>query len=400
MPVSRASVLSATIVGLAFGFSAGVSVGFSSVAKADGVKDYRIYQEYQSVRAMGMGNAYTAVADDYATLFYNPAGLARLEEGQLNLSLGGYLDTKFPKFYNDVKDAASTGTDSEKATNISNVLSNNFGNYYNARLSLLQAVWVRPGWGIAVLPIDLNMDMSVHQDGVASLNLIAHQDTTVAFGRGWDVHWLGPDHQLSMGVTGKAVYRGYFNKALTAADLSQNSNFLSADDADEGMTVDADYGLLWSPKIAKHSWWRVAKPTVGFVVRNIADYGFKTNFHLIGKNTGVPDKLGRRFDVGAKFDLPEFWVFKPRVSADVRDMADENFTFLKGTHLGAEFLWKIRSWWQGGWRIGLNQGYFTAGFTGTLGIFTLDLVTYADEVGTSDRPKAVRNYGLRASLDF
>ena len=397
MSVFRASVFTTTVLGLLLL----CSVLVNSTADADVVKDYRIYQQYQSVRAMGMGNAFTAVADDYATLFYNPAGLARLDEGQLNLSLGGYVDTKFPKFYNDVKDAATNGADDQtKATNVNNVLSNNYGNYFNARASLLQAVWVRPGWGIALLPIDLNMDMSVHQDGVASLNLIAHQDTTLAYGRGWDVHWLGPDHQLSMGVTGKAVYRGYYNKALLAADIQQNNNVLSAEGAAEGFTADADYGTLWSPKIAKGSWWRAAKPTLGFVVRNIVDYGFKTNFHVIGKDTGVPDKLGRRFDIGAKFDLPEFWVFRPRVSADVRDMADQNFTFMKGTHLGAEFLGKVRSWWQGGWRIGLNQGYFTAGFTGTLGIFTLDLVTYADELGTSDRPKAVRNYGLRASLDF
>jgi hypothetical protein len=374
--------------------------GLVPAAHADGVKDFRIYQQYQSVRALGMGNAFTAVADDYATLFYNPAGLARLDEGQLNLSLGAYMDSKFPTFYNDVKDAASEGDDQTKATNVANVLQKNFGNYYNARLSLLQAVWVRPKWGIALLPIDLNMDMSVHQNGAASLNLIAHQDTTFAYGRGWDVHWFGPGHRLSMGVVGKAIYRGYFNKALTAADIALDSNFLSADDADEGLTVDADYGILWTPKISKHSWWHLAAPTVGLVIRNIADYGFKSNFHLIGKNTGEPDTLGRRVDVGTKLDLPEFWVFRPRVAADLRDIGDQNWTFMKGTHVGAEFWWKMKSWWQGGWRIGLNQGYFTAGFSGTLGIFTLDLVTYAEELGTSDRPKAVRNYGLRASLDF
>lgn len=387
----RASVLFLILAGL---------VSTASTAQAAGIKDYRIYQPYQSVRAMGMGNAFTAVADDYATLFYNPAGLARLEEGQLNLSLGGYMEAKFPTFFNDVKDAAENGDDQTKATNIANVLANNFGNYYNARFSLLQAVWVRPKWGIALLPVDLNMDMSVHQNGAASLNLIAHQDTTFAYGRGWDVHWLGPNHQLSMGVTGKAMYRGYFNKALTAADIALDSNFLSADDAAEGFTIDADYGMLWTPKISKDSWWRAAQPTVGFVIRNIADYGFKTNFHLIGKDTTEAEKLGRRVDVGAKFDLPEFWVFRPRVAADLRDMTHDNWTFGKGLHLGAEFFWKVKSWWQGGWRVGLNQGYFTAGFTGTLGIFTLDLVTYADEVGTSDRPKAVRNYGFRASLDF
>lgn len=371
------------------------TLAFSPSAHA-AIKDFRIYQQYQSVRAMGMGNAFTAVSDDYATLFYNPAGLARLEEGQMNLSLGGYADTKFPDFYKDLSNATS-GSDPQK---IADVLAKNYGHYYNARLSLLQAVWVRPQWGIAVLPIDLNMDMSIHQAGGASLDLIAHQDTTLAYGRGWDVHWLGNDQRLSLGVTGKVIYRGYFNKALLASDLALDSNILSGKDGNEGMTADLDVGALWTPTISASSWWRFAKPSVGVVARNIGDYGYIGNFHLIDPSSGKPDKLGRRFDVGSKIDLPDWWVWRTRVAADVRDIGHENFTFGKGLHLGAEFLWKVKSWWQGGWRVGLNQGYFTAGFSGTLGIFTLDLVTYADEVGPSDAPKAVRNYGFRASLDF
>jgi hypothetical protein len=34
-----------------------------------------------------MGDAFVAVANDYTALFYNPAGLARREDGQINLSL-------------------------------------------------------------------------------------------------------------------------------------------------------------------------------------------------------------------------------------------------------------------------------------------------------------------------
>ncbi|HVK61943.1 MAG TPA: hypothetical protein VM432_10350, partial [Bdellovibrionales bacterium] len=78
----------------------------------------------------------------------------------------------------------------------------------------------------------------------------------------------------------------------------------------------------------------------------------------------------------------------------------DNFTVKKGFHAGGEFLWKVASWWQGGWRLGVNQGYPTFGFTGTAGFFTLDLVTYADEVGPSDQPKAVRTYAVKASLDW
>lgn len=376
------------LVGLSFLLSPSTSQG--------AIKDFRIYQQYQSVRAMGMGNAFTAVSDDYACLFYNPAGLARIEEGQLNLSIGASIDTKFPGFYSDLNKASS----SNNAQQIADFLSGNFGNAYSARASLLHAVWVRPHWGIALLPVELNLDMSIHQTGGAAVDLIAHQDTTLAYGRGWDVWWFGKDQRMSLGVVGKAIYRGYFNKALLASDLALDSNILSGKDANEGFTADADFGLLWTPTITKSSWWRFAKPSVGIVLRNIADYGFKTNFHLIDKNSGEADKLGRRLDIGTKVDLPDWWIWRTRLAADMKDIGHENFTFKKGSHIGAEFLWKVKSWWQGGWRVGLNQGYFTAGLTATLGVFTLDLVTYGDELGPSDAPKSIRNYGLKASLDF
>lgn len=370
-------------------------------AQNAGIKDFRVHQIYQSPRALGMGNAVTAIADDYSTLFYNPAGLARLEEGQVNMSLGGYFDRKIPGFNKDINDASKVTDENEKYQGYVDLLEKNFGNTYTTRLSLLQAVWVRPKWGIAILPVDLNMDLSIRRIAVATLNVVATQDTTFAYGRGWDLKWLGKKHRLSMGITGKALYRGYYNQALFASDLAADEDILRSEDATEGFTLDADVGFLWTPLVSNASWWRHAKPTVGLVFRNVADYGFKSNFHLLNKDSsGAPPKLGRRIDVGGKLDLPEVWVFRTRLAADVRDIGDENFTFKKGTHLGAEFLWKIRSWWQGGWRVGLNQGYFTAGFTGTAGIFTLDLVTYGEDVGPSNLPKQVRSYGARASLDF
>lgn len=383
---------------LSFSFVAALIVGsVASISEAQvgAVRDFRIHQHYQSVRALGMGNAFTAVADDYATLFYNPAGLARLEEGQINMSLGAYMDRDLPGFYNDIQDASQSGSDDYQT--YVDLLNKNFGKAYSVRASMLQAVWVRPKWGIAVLPVDFNLDFSIRQLAGAALNVVGIQDTTLAYGRGWDLKWLGPKHRLSMGVTGKAIYRAYYNRALLASDLAVDSDVIRSEDAREGLTVDADLGFLWTPRRSADSWFR---PSVGLVVRNVADYGFKSNFHLVDKNSGEPPKIGRRFDLGTKVDLPDWWLWRTRIAADLRDMGSEDFTFKKGSHIGAEFLWKVRSWWQGGWRVGLNQGYFTAGFTGTFAIFTLDLVTYGDDVGTSSAPKQVRAYGLRASLDF
>lgn len=378
----------------AFAITASTSEVFGQQVAME-VKDFTIYQPYVSPRALGMGNAFTAVADDYSAIFYNPAGLARLEEGEINLGLSATMDSKIQKLYSDIDSASKTG----QTDDIRKVLEENYGNHYSARASLLNAFWARPRWGLAIIPVDLSVEMDIHQLAGASLNMIATQDTTIAYGRGWDVKWFDKD-RMSLGITGKAIYRGYFNKTFLASDLVFDSKLLRPEDAAEGFTADLDFGALYTPHVGEKSLLRFFKPTLGFTVRNIVDYGFTTNFHLIDKNSKQPPPLGRRFDVGSMFELPDFWIFKTRMAADLRDIGHENWTFKKGSHLGFEFLWKVRSWWQGGWRVGLNQGYFTAGFTGKLGIFNLDLVTYAEEVGPSDQPKANRRYMAKTSLDW
>lgn len=360
-----------------------------SQAAATNVKDYSIHQTYLSPRALGMGNAFTAVADDHSTLLYNPAGLARIKEGQINLGIGGMIDSKIKKLTDDIDRVSKT----DDASQMVELLESNYGNHYSARATV-GGVWVRPKWGLAVIPVDISIDLEIHQMAMAALGVMATQDSTIAYGRGWDVNWFS-NHRISLGVTGKAIYRTYYNQALLASDLIFSSDILRPQDAKEGFTFDADFGALWTPKV--NGWVR---PTFGLTVRNVADYGFKSNFHWVHKDSTEPPKMGRRFDVGSLLELPDWWIFKTRVAADLRDMGHENWTFKKGSHLGAEFLWKVRSWWQGGWRVGLNQGYFTAGFTGEIGMFKLDLATYAEEVGTSDTPKANRRYVAKASLDW
>lgn len=379
---------------LLFGLSVIQQPLTATAAETDEVIDLSIHQHYISPRALGMGNAFVGLADDYNAVLYNPAGLARIEEAQVNMGIGALLDSKVMSFKNDIDSASGSG----KVEDITDLLSKNYGNQYGARATL-GGFWVRPKWGIAVIPVDLSVNLGIHQLAGAALDVIAYQDTTIAYGRGWDVKWFEQD-RMSLGVTGKFVYRGYLNKSLLAADLAMNKEILRVSDAGEGFTADFDFGMLWTPKVSSTSFFQYLRPSVGFVVRNIIDYGFTSNFHLLDKNTGEPEKLGRRFDLGTVWELPDFWIFKTRFLADIRDIGHRNFTIAKGSHVGAEFNWKIRSWWQGGWRVGLNQGYFTAGFTGKIGIFNLDLATYAEELGPSDAPKASRRYVAKASLDW
>ena len=384
-----------TVLALLFSFNA------SAATSTNGVKDFTIHQNYLSVRALGMGNSYTALADDYNTLFYNPAGLSRLEQSEVNLGFGALVDPKAIKLEKDITNA-SNGPDATKAQDMVNLISSNYGNHYSARAPMLGGFWVKPKWGVAFIPADLNIELEIHDLGVAAVNVVATQDSTLAYGRGWDVHWFDKS-DVSIGVTGKAVYRAAYINSILAADLALNNNLLRVEDAQEGLTFDADVGMLISPSKGRELgfWGHLIHPTWGLVAHNIVDYGFTSNLHLLNSNTsGAPPKLGRVFDVGAKWDLPDWWIWRVHAMADLHDMGHENWTFKKGSHIGAEFNWKIRSWWQGGWRVGVNQGYFTAGFTGRLALFNLDVAYYSEEVGSSDSPKADNRYVAKASLDW
>lgn len=66
-------------------------------------------------RAMGMGGAFTAVADDYTALYYNPAGLAQMRSIELNLGIG-ILNTREQAYLRSVTGSPSNGSDTGTVT--------------------------------------------------------------------------------------------------------------------------------------------------------------------------------------------------------------------------------------------------------------------------------------------
>lgn len=365
--------------------------------------DFSIHQPHISTRAMGMGNAFTAVADDHSAMFYNPAGLARREDGNLHFFLRGAIDPGFLKLADDISKTDKSGTEAQQVDNMMNLLESHYGDHFYSRIPTLGASWVRPRWGLTFIPADLSLDLSLHQQVGPMINVNGYMDSTLAYSYGRDVKWLPSGHRLDAGATLKAIHRIYVGTAVSAGELASGSEVFDKDQGDEGLTVDMDIGFLWDPPMPESGFFSllsVAKPTFAFAVRNIFDYGFTTNLHVIGKESGEPPKLGRRFDFGSKWDLPDFWVFDPRLAVDIRDVGHDNWNWKKGLHAGAELYWKMTSWWKGSWSVGINQGYPTAGFGARFAWFQLDLATTGEEVGTIDSPKENRRYMLEMSIDI
>ena len=199
---------------------------------------------YNSMRALGMGNAFTAVANDYSLIFYNPAGFAKKPYNEVQVSLvGAGVAASTLTFADDIKKAGDTpGTDNDKANAVSAALDRYYGKTMGGKVQALEMFWVRKGWGFAILPLDMNFELTVNRQvgPVIDINLKGDSSFTAGFGSSLN-------KELDWGVSGRFLHRVALDQSITAIDLANNSNIFAEDRFKEGTAVDFDLGLMWTP---------------------------------------------------------------------------------------------------------------------------------------------------------
>lgn len=381
---------------------------FMNSARADESISTTIHHQYQSPRALGMGDAFVAVADDYTAIFYNPAGLARRENGQVNLSMSFAGTPGAKDFYDEYKEIEDNAAldDTAKQQAYIDLITRHFGDVYSFRVTPMEGVWVRPKWGVALIPMDLTVELQMHRSVPAAIDTKVYADTTLALSYGDDFNWFS-NGRFSMGITAKFINRGFLSKKLQAIDLANSDQIVRKEDLAEGYTIDGDIGMLWTPEIPGTgfwSWMQLVRPTFGAVVRNVAETGFNNSLKLVNKEQTTenlhPEKNYRVYDLGTRWEYPRAWIFGGRGVLDIRDLGHPDFNWRRGIHAGLEFDWFVYNWWKGHYRVGMSQGYWTAGLSAELGIFNLDVVSYADDVGSRNTAVESRVYATRLNLDF
>jgi hypothetical protein len=285
------------------------------------------------------------------------------------------------------------------AQGIANTIAAHYGDNYSLRGPSIGGIWARPDWSLAVIFTDPSIDLALHEAVGPAVHVYSVQDTTIAFAKAWNVHNIEYG-RLDWGINAKAVYRAQIDKVADVT-MIQNDQAFDDDLSKEGLTADFDLGATWYAPSFDSGTWAFLDPSVAMVVRNVLDAGYIDDLKIYSKNkNGDPEKLHRMVDVGTAFNMPHFSYFTPKFVFDIRDIFNPNWTVNKGIHAGLEFNWEVASWWKGGWRVGLNQMYWTAGFSGQLMWFKLDLASYGREVGTESHKVEDRVYMFTTSLDF
>lgn len=326
-----------------------------------------LVETFKSVRALGMGNAYSAIVDDSDALFYNPAGLARVS--------GYYWTIMDPYFGLNGQEALET-VNSLQGADPQNQLASLYGKKLWAGGSGKTAIRV-PGLAFAGYTGGEGK-FALDNPAYPNLSLRFINDTGFAFGAGFSAGFI------QMGIAARRILRIGGDVPLGPGTLGAfDANTLSSNVGNKGTGYGLDFGMnLTIPT--------PVAPTFSFVWKNMGYTAFTADTAGLDAPPLIRDEmiLGFGLDIDAG-------LVAVRPAIDFKYANRYDLLLGMKTHLGLEFelpLVTVRG--------GFNQGYYTYGATLDMAFFKLDLASYGVELGEYPGQKEDRRYALQFSMEL
>lgn len=325
-----------------------------------------------SVRALGMGDAYTALADDASSLSYNPAGLARVRG--LNWRVFSvHAGASGIEAYNKIKDLNSSGDGSGLADKIDQL----YGDH----------VWTGIGgesvFYMPMLAVGLynRTDALIKVDNPVYPQLYMEAINDYGYTAGIGVP-LGPF--MAAGLNLRYIKR-------TGARLPLGASLL----ADLDMDKLKDRVTGWGTGYAADTGVNVVLPapfftaTLSAVWKNMGKTVFKSE-----NLTQVLPSDDNNITLGAalKFDTP---LLSIAPAVDFQNLNRTDIQLARKLNLGIEIglpLVDIRG--------GFREGYYTAGAGVNLGLFQVDVATYGVELGAYPGQIEDRRYVAEFTMEL
>jgi hypothetical protein len=372
----------------------------------------------RGVRPLGLGNSFTAVADDQNVFFYNPAGTVQRTGSMLTiLGISGTMSQDTMDAYDFVKDNKDKLTNFDKLTRQEQIdLINEIDNTVSKlephvqvslpNINYLSGPMGRWYWGAGVFG-QVSGKFGLNADIVPTLDYDLNTDAILLFNlaRKFNSLWLIPG-KMGLGANLKYIRRNLMKE--------ERVSFLQLEDIDspqvqKGSGKGIDVGMLYQPTDR----WNVGLTAMDLM-------GTKISYDAADRENGFSAKPARdstiktRWNVGlawtpARLGIGRFGIStgdRLMLTGEVRDFAnpDTPVFFSDGVapdttwthvHMGAEYRWSMFRF-----RGGFNQGYGTFGFGLELAMLKLEYTHYSDELGLFAGSLKDNNHMVEISLRF
>jgi hypothetical protein len=362
-------------------------LAFSAVALSAHA-DEQIFRQYESVRDYGMGGLKitTGLYDD--NFFGNPARAAANPVWRFTIfDPAVMVDNHF------VSNVNSFGTGGGQL--IQNV-ANTAGEDNHLRVQTTMPAWYLPPsetrrWAVAFAIITSSQtDLSIRQ------NYSISDDAIIDIGPAFTyAYQLLSDRSWSVGATAHLSYRLATNQPYTIADLLDGKSFSLHEIGQQGTTEDFDLGTTkvfpWHPMGIEFS--------AAAAINNVLGGNYNSDLVHVIDNIGTnPLPANRSFGFGfsAKRDIGYFF-HDVIVGVEAYDIGNNtNGSLFRTIHMGVEsrILKVLRP------RLGINQGYLTAGAGIDLKLLEIEAATWGEELSLNPGGLQDRRYGIRVALQL
>jgi len=334
----------------------------------------------ESIRARGMGNAFTAAANDEMLLFYNPAALRSVYYNMYEVV--GFNTTTNENTINLGKSSSSFST-------IGSLAGKKI--YNEANLGLLSHVNSRFGWSFFSNGL---LDIQVRNPIIPYLETKAYVQTGLAGGMAWSFL----DYQLDLGLGVKLVQRSGIDTKLHIFD-----------EAIIEFTEDTKTTKLQKKFVSKAAF----APDAGVIYHFDSYHNMEPKVAFSLQNIGGLDfegagKVPMTMNIGVSTES-EFNGFDLILAADYRDLADSQGMISKGNimterniKIGVEFGWQklFNGHHLISFRAGRNGPYNSVGWSMNLFGFKVDFAKYSEEIGGYAGELEDKRTSLQVSLIF
>lgn len=330
----------------------------------------------QSVRALGMGGAFIAVANDEYALYYNPAGLQSVQQTIFEIVTAGATTSQSLLDLLDVETSDTTAAFGDLV-----------GENIYTKINIGAMSLTTPGWGYSIFG-NLLFNSIINNPSVPYFEMRAY----VQYGMVGGVAWSYMDKLLDVGIAMKTVTRAGISKTVHVYDLLDDDFAESLeDDFSENDAITYDLGLIYHlDHIAN------LETKVAYVIRNIGSMDF-----------GTAGQIPMSMDIGASTETEVAgldFIFAVDY-VDLTNELTEHQSYLRNLKAGVEVGCFKRS--NGhhalSLRLGVNASYYlSAGISVNIpGLpIKMDYATWSEEIGYLAGKIEDKRHSANVSINF